>query len=113
MDSFKNARPSVLSLAREKEKASAAAAQEGEREGDDDDLEQPAAKKRRLDRPPDEPNRIQSERRRTRSQGRRATENQVPAGEYEVIEDSEDDDYVPGELPYLTLWFFLFLKDLR
>lgn len=103
VDSFKNARPSVLSLAREK---ASSAAQEG-REEDDDDLEQPAAKKRRLDRP-DEPNGIQSERRRTRSQRQRSTENQVPAAEYEVIEDSADEDYVPGELPCLTRWFWFF-----
>ncbi|KAL1969754.1 hypothetical protein VTN77DRAFT_8307 [Rasamsonia byssochlamydoides] len=87
VDSFRNARPSVLSIAREKANA-------GQGEGEDD-LEQPAAKKRRLDQP-DETNGIQSEGRRTRSRGLRS-ENQVPTAEYEVIEDSEDDDYVPDD----------------
>jgi E3 ubiquitin-protein ligase RAD18 len=96
VDSFRNARPNILSLARQR----ASAEEDGEAE---DDLEQPPAKKRRLDRP-DNASESRSEGRKTRSQGKRS-DSQTPTTQYEVIEDSEDDDFVPGKLPYLAIWF--------
>lgn len=96
VDAFRNARASVLELARR-----AAAGGVGGEGGDDP--EQPAAKKRRLDRseqPGDEE--VVGKGSRTRSQSRRSegkAQAQAQAPLPEVIEDSADEDYVPGMSP--------------
>lgn len=98
VDAFRNARGSVLELARS---AAAAAARERGR-GEGEDVEQPAAKKRRLDRSEQsgEEREVVMEKqegRRTRSQSRRSGEGKAQVvAEPEVIEDSADEDYVPG-----------------
>ncbi|KAL2222030.1 putative DNA repair protein [Thermoascus aurantiacus ATCC 26904] len=94
VDAFRNARASVLELARR-----AAAGGVGGEGGDDP--KQPAAKKRRLDRseqPGDEE--VVEEGSRTRSQSRRSegkAQAQAQAPLPEVIEDSADEDYVPDD----------------
>ncbi|KAL2000545.1 hypothetical protein VTN02DRAFT_2932 [Thermoascus thermophilus] len=100
VDTFRNARGSMLELARGA--AAAAAARERGR-GEDEDVEQPAAKKRRLDRSEQsgeerEAGMEKQEGRRTRSQSRRSGEGKAQVvAEPEVIEDSADEDYVPDD----------------
>ncbi|KAL2011292.1 hypothetical protein VTN00DRAFT_4010 [Thermoascus crustaceus] len=95
VDAFRNARGSMLELAR-----SAAAPRE---RGGGEDVEQPAAKKRRLDRSEQsgEEREVVMEKgegRTTRSQSRRSGEGEVQVvTEPEVIEDSADEDYVPDD----------------
>ncbi|KAL1851286.1 E3 ubiquitin-protein ligase rad18 [Paecilomyces lecythidis] len=91
VDSFRNARPGILELAR-----NAAAAQTAE----ENESEQPIAKKRKLEQP--EQNEAvaqddtQSQGRQTRSWSRR-TESQTPTAAVEVIEDSGDEEFVPDD----------------
>lgn len=100
VDSFKNARPSILELARNAAAAKAAESNESE---------QPVAKKRKLEHAESSETALQddaqSQGRRTRSQSRR-TDSQVHTPTVEVIEDSEDEEFVPG-LSEPDLFLFL------
>ncbi|GAD91820.1 postreplication repair E3 ubiquitin-protein ligase rad18 [Paecilomyces variotii No. 5] len=91
VDSFKNARPGILELARN---ASAA------RTAEDNESERPIAKKRKLEQPEQDEavpqDDAQSQGRQTRSRSRR-TESQPPTAAVEVIEDSGDEEFVPDD----------------
>lgn len=91
LESFQNARSNILALARKPQSLDST---DETREGDDG-LSHPA-KKRRLNQS-DNAAAVpaQPEMRRTRSHGRQA-ERQVSPGEPEIIEDSKDEDYIPG-----------------
>jgi len=88
VDSFKNARPAILELAR-----SAA------RTAEENESEQPVAKKRKLEQPEQgeavSQDDAQLQGRQTRSRSRR-TESQAATPAVEVIEDSGDEEFVPG-----------------
>jgi E3 ubiquitin-protein ligase RAD18 len=86
VDSFKNARPAILSHA-----IQSASAEPIEADGD---VEKPATKKRRLNAP-NGTDSAPPEGRRTRSHGV-MVEVQIENPEIEVIEDSADDEFVPG-----------------
>lgn len=86
MEAFQNARPSVLQLARR------AADRAGEAEEAEE--ERPASKKRKVaDQAGSEASPV--ERRQTRSRSKGIDRAAEPV-EAEVIEDSQDDEYVPG-----------------
>lgn len=92
LESFQNARSNILDLARLPQTANST----GEIQEEDGALSHPATKKRRLNQPNDAPAvPAQPEMRRTRSQGRQI-ERQVTPVETEIIEDSKDEDYIPG-----------------
>lgn len=93
LESFQNARSNILALARQPQTANSAA----EFQEDDGGLSHPATKKRRLNQPNDAAAAApaQLEMRRTRSHGRQI-ERQVTPVETEVIENSKDEDYIPG-----------------
>lgn len=88
VDSFKNARPGILELARN-----------AARTAEENESEQPVAKKRKLEQPEHgeavSQNDAQSQGRQTRSRSRR-TESQAATPAVEVIEDSGDEEFVPG-----------------
>lgn len=93
VDSFKNARPAILSHAIQSASAVPIEA--------DGDVQQPATKKRRLN-VPSGTDPAAAEGRRTRSHGR-MIEGHIESPEIEVIEDSADDEFVPGN----TIFDFL------
>jgi E3 ubiquitin-protein ligase RAD18 len=92
LESFQNARSNILSLARQPQPSNSTDRIQEE----DGELSHPATKKRRLNQSDDAaavP--AQPEMRRTRSHGRQI-ERQISPVEPEIIEDSKDEDYVPG-----------------
>ena len=119
MDAFRNARPSILELAR---KDTVGFAESGD---DDHTLEQPAAKRRRRadvgqsESASEETAGDYSEGRRTRLRSARVdSQRQSKAVATEVIEDSQDEDFVPSKrfnlLPFnLLLVLFLIVPSLR
>ncbi|EAU37223.1 postreplication repair ubiquitin-protein ligase E3 rad18 [Aspergillus terreus NIH2624] len=86
VDAFQNARPSVLKLAK--------TAAEEERGGD-----KPASKKRKVEDGPGEST-VLSEGRQTRSRSKGVARTPSETTAVEVIEDSQDDEYIPGTLLY-------------
>lgn len=95
LESFQNARSNILALARQPQTSSST---EYSQE-DNGELSHPATKKRRLIESDDAAavpaQSAQPEMRRTRSHGRQV-ERQTSPVVTEVIEDSKDEDYVPG-----------------
>lgn len=85
VESFQNARPSVLALAQ-----TAPVTEE------DNEISHPAAKRRRLNEPEEPVSASQPEMRRTRSQGKQV-ERQVSQAVPDVVDDGKDEDYVPGD----------------
>ncbi|KAE8154757.1 hypothetical protein BDV25DRAFT_94689 [Aspergillus avenaceus] len=88
VESFQNARPNVLGLAR-----MAAADDRGEAE---DGAEPPVSKKRKVDGR-DGSDATVSEGRQTRSRTRGTEERQPAPATMEIIEDSQDEEYVPED----------------
>ncbi|KAJ9296530.1 hypothetical protein DTO271G3_5228 [Paecilomyces variotii] len=89
VDSFKNARPGILELARN-----------AARTAEENESEQPVAKKRKLEQPEQgeavSQEDAQLQGRQTRSRSRR-TESQAATPAVEVIEDSGDEEFVPDD----------------
>lgn len=106
VDAFAKARSTVLDLARKFQES------EGQGQGQDEGLEeQPAVKKRKIgEKSDDEPVVVDaSEGRRTRSQSRR--DSQTQAATVEVVEDSQDDEYIPGMWSIILYWVCLIYTD--
>jgi E3 ubiquitin-protein ligase RAD18 len=88
VESFQNARPNVLALARQPQITTT-----NEENGD---LPQHATKKRRLNEPEDAIPLAQHEGRRTRSSQRQQLEHPAMPTTTDAVDDINDEDYVPG-----------------
>ena len=94
VEAFNNARPSVLELARK--------ARDGGDWAQDEEIEQHASKKRKVEQLQEGEEEVVSslagaEGIKTRSRSRRV-DDQPQTGTVDLIEDSQDEDYVPGML---------------
>ena len=99
VEAFGTARPQVLGVAREVKERGRAQAQMGEGETGEGGME-PAAKKRKVESEEVEVVSGESPGRRTRSRSKRTDYTPTPTPD--VVEDIQDDDYVPGM--YLRDW---------
>ncbi|OKL57693.1 Postreplication repair E3 ubiquitin-protein ligase rad18 [Talaromyces atroroseus] len=89
VESFQNARPHVLALARQTQTATIAE--------ENIDLPQPATKKRRLNEPEEANVPAQQDVRRTRSSQSRQLEHPATPAIPDAVDDSKDEDYVPDD----------------
>ncbi|KAL4871132.1 hypothetical protein BDV12DRAFT_194778 [Aspergillus spectabilis] len=92
VEGFKNARPSVLKLARKAARGEEVSAENGENE----DTEQPVSKKRKIEQEDEAADKPAGEGIRTRSQIRDVTQ-QLQADPIEIDDDIQDDEYVPDD----------------
>ncbi|EED12846.1 DNA repair protein (RadR), putative [Talaromyces stipitatus ATCC 10500] len=90
LESFQNARPNILALARQAQTTTLST--DKTKEEEDTEMSHPATKKRRLNQSDD----AQPEMRRTRSQGRQLERQPMLVGP-ESIDDSKDEDYMPDD----------------